>query len=672
MVRAIPNMKRFMERGLPVSDEKHISHAKFDLPKPDRGEYGPSHPFFNEAVHNKLLHYVTTRLEVGKNGRDARIKRYAQIDRDIAAFLKLDPEDQKRAILHEATGNPQATKISLPLMWVHLDDMMTYYAQTFAPNRGMFYHTADPEEGEDASQLVAIMNNHAIYGGFYKQLLRAIFSILKYNVGGVWNGWEKEFGPKLEADAEGGTKIGQQVVFAGNQIKAINMYNAMFDPSVELAELHKKGEWAAEAEMVSHYTLKQACLDGKFFNCQEILDGEVDTDVATYYKHPPKESRLDTDDSKAGQFSWYSFISGTDSYMMNGAFELTTMYIRLNPTDFNLINGPRLVTDQRKRYEIWRITILNGKKIIETKYMDNMHGHIPAYIGVLNDDIMEEAAKSVAEILNPLQQFSSFLLNTHVLANRKNLYGTTYYDPSCVDMDKIPEGEVAARVPLKAAGWGKDIRTMVQHDHKTLDTTQTLGDLQGMMGLIDQFFPTQSMPSQIAGIDRAVDSQVAAVQQGSNRRQHKGARLIDDTMLRPMRFGMYFNIVQYQADGDSIADFYSGKTTKIDLAKVRDVNLSLIIGQGLKALDRQMIQGQLREIIFAMIQAPAISERIDLLALLDYWTTMMDLEMNLKQFELKPPPGDPNAVPTDPAAAAATGIQPATAPANIAGGPIYD
>src|SRR3546814_7634112 len=116
--------------------------------------------------------------------------------------------------------------------------------------------------------------------------------------------------------------------------------------------------------------------------------------------------------------------------------------------------------------------------------------------------------------------------------------------------------------------------------------------------------------------------QVAAVQQGANRRQHKGARLIDDTMLRPMRFSMYYNIVQYQQDNVQIGDFYTGKNVTVNLQKLRDVNLSLIIGQGLKALDRQAIQQQMREIIFAMIQAPTISERIDLLGMLDAWTAL--------------------------------------------------
>jgi hypothetical protein len=658
-----------MEQELHVYKER-ITHARFDLPQAATPEYHPGHPLRNKTTHDRLLDYLKQRLILGKEQRDVRMKRYAQIDRDVAAFLRLDDEDRKRQIEHEKNGTPQATAISLPVMFVHLDDMMTYYAQTFAPNRGMFYHTAAPEDSEEASQLVTIMNSHAVYGGFYRQLLRAIYAILKYNNGGVWNSWDTEYGPKLEADENGGTRLGQTVTFNGNRIKTVDMYNFFCDPAVEMCDLHKDGEFAAVAEMRSHYWLKARCLEGMFLNCADILDGEMNGFEAEYYRDPPIESNLANDDSKAQNFSWYTFITGNDSFMMNGAFELTTIYIRLNPNDFALIGGNAATRAGRNRYEVWRFTILNGERIIESTYMNNMHGHLPVYMGVLNDDLMREAAKSVAEILNPLQQFSSFLLNTHVLANRKNIYGTTYYDPSCVDMEKIPAGEVAARIPLKPQGWGKDIRTMIQHDSKQLDTKQTLQDLQGMMGLIDQFFPTQNLPSQIAGIDRAVTDQVAAVQQGANRRQHKGARLIDDTLLRPMRFSMYYNIVQYQQDNVEVGDFYTGKTLTINLQKLRDVNLMLIIGQGLKALDRQAIQQQMREIIFAMIQAPTISERIDLLGMLDAWTAMMDLEMNLKQFELQPPVGPEAGIPGA-APAGGTGIVPATAPEQIAGGPIY-
>src|SRR3546814_13785827 len=125
--------------------------------------------------------------------------------------------------------------------------------------------------------------------------------------------------------------------------------------------------------------------------------------------------------------------------------------------------------------------------------------------------------------------------------------------------------------------------------------------MQGVMDLTNQFFPTQSAPSQIAGIDRAISSQVAAVQQGVNRRQHKGARLLDDTMMRPMRAGMYFNIVQYQEDGVEVPTFY-GPPVPIDLSQLRDTNLSTVIGKGLLALARQNVLVLVKKIIFSLIQ----------------------------------------------------------------------
>jgi hypothetical protein len=188
------------------------------------------------------------------------------------------------------------------------------------------------------------------------------------------------------------------------------------------------------------------------------------------------------------------------------------------------------------------------------------------------------------------------------------------------------------------------------------------------MDIVNQFFPTQALPSQIASIDRAVSNQVAAVQHGANRRQQKTGRLLDDSLFRPMRFAMYYNILQYQPDGEELTDFYTGKQVKMDLASMRDTNLPFIIGQGLKAIDRMMSAQMMQQVIFALIQAPQAAQGIDLLAMIDYWTSMIDIEMDMKQFRLAPPAAVPG---TDPAAAGGeAGIQPATAPEAVTE-PIY-
>lgn len=643
-----------------------IRHANLRLPKPT---VHPSHPFRNKDNHADLLEYCKARLAVDKENIGTRRQRLAQIDRDVAAWVQLTDEDKARAVEHARTGKGQATQVSLPLMWVHLDDMMTYYAQTFAPSRGMFYHTAKPEQKAGAESLATVMNSHAIYGSYYRHLLRAIFAILKYNNGGVWATWETELGPQITSQADGTLGTESKPIFTGNLIKAIDWYNFYYDRSVEPSMLHKKGEWCAQAEVMSHYSLKSAAIEGEYYNLEDLLQNTGDSyrpdTLSSYYVDPPSYSKISSDESNGT--SWVSILSGSDGQFVGAGFEVVTMYIRINPNDFDLIPGKAAAKATRDRYEIWKIVICNGERIIKVEWQDNIHNHLPAYIGTISDDGMREQSKSPAEILNPLQQFASFLMNVHVEGSRKNLYGTTFYDPSRVDYSKVPEGEVAARVPVKPQSYGQDIRTMVYHDNNVVDTKQTMGDLQSLMGLVDQFFPTQSLPSQIAGIDRAVSNQVAAVQQGSNRRQHKGARLIDDTMLRPMRYGMYYNIIQYMEAAQTIQDYFTNKSTTIDLEALRSMNLTDVIGQGLKAIDRQATSEAIQQVLFALIQAPGVGQQFDLVKFVDFWTSMMDIEASMEDFRAPPPP---QGQPQDGGVPGQAAIAPATNPQNITA-PIY-
>src|SRR3546814_9763211 len=84
-------------------------------------------------------------------------------------------------------------------------------------------------------------------------------------------------------------------------------------------------------------------------------------------------------------------------------------------------------------------------RIIGVQYLNNAHSHIPFYFGISNDDTSAEHSKSPAETIQPLADFASFLMNIHIKACRKNVWGTTYYNPSAVYYSVVPDGEVAAR-----------------------------------------------------------------------------------------------------------------------------------------------------------------------------------------------------------------------------------
>jgi len=645
-----------------MPDMSQPLHAKLELPK---AEVLPIHPFRNPKNHQRLLEYLQARLLQGKAARDSELGRLATIDKNVAGWQRLSDDDKVRADKKDRDGTPQAITMNLPLSFVHLDDMMTYFAATFAPNRGMFYHTGKPDEVGEANQIVTVMNNHAIYAGYYREVLLGIYSFLKYNTGGFHVNWSKEQGPKLSRQPDGTDKLDSELTWQGNRLEAIDVYNFLRDASVHPTRLHCDGEFAAVAKMRSYYWLQNKASQGYYFNCESALESFDGSSNCTYYVNPPVEAMMDVDQS--GGTNWKAILTETTAGNNKG-FELVDIYIKINPTEFGLVPSAGAAGKSRSRYETWRFTVLNNKFIIDATYMNNIHGYLPYFLGLLNDDLMGASQKSTAEILQPLQDFASFLLNTHVTATRKNIWGLIGYDPSAIDLKSIPEGEVAARVPLKPGAQGRNINEFIWEHGSSLETKQTLQDLGGVMDIINQFFPTQSLPSQIASIDRAVDSQVAAVQQGSNRRQQKAARLLDDSVFRNVRFAMYYNIIQYQPDGGEVTDFYTGKPVKIDLNALRDTDLPFIIGQGLKAIDRQSAASNLQQIIFALIQAPQASQGIDLLGLIDYWTSMIDIDVDMKQFVIKP--GTPEAGAAAAAGGEQAGIAPATNPQALSE-PIY-
>lgn len=205
------------------SSTGHMPHAVVQLAKP---EVHPKHPLRNEKSHQTLLEYIKPRLLQGKDARDARLDRMVRVDKSVSAWIKLPEEDRERQKDQEIDGVPRAVQMNLPLSFVQLDDMMTYYSQTFAPNRGMFYQMGKPDEVTPASQIVNIMNNHAIYAGYYRHVLQTIYSTLKYNIGGFSASWSRDIGPKLAKDSTDSVVLTKEVIWEGNKVESLEIGRA--------------------------------------------------------------------------------------------------------------------------------------------------------------------------------------------------------------------------------------------------------------------------------------------------------------------------------------------------------------------------------------------------------------------------------------------------------------
>lgn len=605
----------------------------------------PQHPFNHERNHDRLREYVMSRVRIGLNYRDSVISRYVKVDKQISGYLDLSDTDKLRESKRSATGQQLAVEVNLPLTHIHIDDMATYIAETSAPMRGIYHAVDDADEQDVANAVAAEMNRHAHNSDHFSAITRSGLSALKYNICCLEVEWHKQFRPSFE---EG--KSVPVLAWEGNQLNHMNMYNTFWDTCVTPQDVPIHGEYAGKVTRISAFTLKRLVDSGVYGNVEKVnvkqkqvnSNRSTDDGSLNYYKDVAAEVGLQTGNDSTGKetsgdTNWLSFLGVGEGVTAGTAVELIHTYIWLNPYDMNLVPKNKISRDSgRNTFELWKVIIAGGEVIVKAELFESKHGFIPMAFGAINYDDLGVAQRSVAEIIDPLQVFASFALNTHVQATRSNIWDLTVYDPSVVDFSEIPEGEVAARIPVKEAGQGKDINTAIWQNGNLIDTRQTVEDMKMIMELLQTFYPTQSLPNQVAGIDRAIESQVAAVTQGSTRRMKQAVRVLDSTLYRMSRMFQYYNLIQFQTKPLPVRG-KTGEEAQIQVGTLKQITALDALGQGLKTMDKEAVASQLATLTQMVLQSPNAVQQTDIMTLIDAVSNYMGIEVDFKQFRIQQP-----------------------------------
>lgn len=590
-----------MEDGFldPAADSNSVEAELKDIVSPDL--FPTAIP--SVEVHDKLLKYLVARLKTDSRGLEKRRNRYERLDRDVATWQKKSKEDEARDKEAETKGTAVATSFNIPIMHTYIEDMVSFYTQVFAPQNGSFFSMPTDIVGEEEAlkALVRKMNTDAKQGSYYQQLGAFARSCLVYNSGGFHNEWL--------------VKDGQ--VEGKNEISNIDMYNFSFDPSSKsLSMLHKEAAWAAIFKNESVVTLYRKEQSQVYQGIERafkshFVDSPVDPGFALgttgkkqYYVQPPIFTS-DSDLTKKSASRLGDYLGEGEDWDGEGlpdSYDVVDMYCWINPEKHQL--------GGTKGFSIWRFTIVNGRHIVRAEKHDE--AQFPIYATVLNKQTLHSEQKSAAEHIQPFQRLISFLANIFVKGSRKNIYGLTYYDPLMFDLKNLKEGVVSANVPSKLQG--RDVRTGILHDTTQVDVREMLPAMGQIMQLMNQLFPAQSLPSQVAGIDRAVKNQVAAVMQGANRRLHMNVRDLDSGVMGPLYMNLYRNLDRY-GNGD-----YKG---------VHEQDIITLIGTGLMQLNRESAEEAMRALLFALIQNPQSAQQLDIIALMNYWASLSGVDINL-------------------------------------------
>jgi hypothetical protein len=592
------------------------------------------HPFKNEKNHQLLLEYLLERIDYACSYKDTVCARYEDIDKAVNGFLvptKDDRERKKKQLLGESTS---PTEMRIQLIETQLKRIVTYLCSVFSPDSGIYEVVTEAAQQSIANGVTQLMNKHAIKGRYFRQQSKAFFNALKYNLGAFEVEWIENYKKKLK-DRGGKVYSEDALDYAGNQFNSLDMYNTFYDPTVNVLDCFCKGEFAGYVEMVTPFQVKKKVEDGEYFNTADLFTENPQPTRRNFYYQPPLvRYDIDPGTSSSGTPNWDFILTvGRIKGNEQGSYEKVTIYCKLIPGEFGLI--PRAKRKDRSHIEIWKFVIVNQSHIVYAEHMNNIHEYIPIFFITPNEDDLGMQSKSYAEVLNPFQEFGSFLLNAHIKSARKGIWDFIIYDPSYIDLSAAAD-DVAGRFPVTPLAFGKDITKAIWKPDFKLDTKETLSQLQQVMEMMEYIYPTR-MAQQVTDIDRAVKDQVTAALQAGHRDSWKLARTLDEQGFSPARFVMLSNIVQYQTQ---IKLQVTGQEVTIDPTVLRNMELEFKVGEGLKMIDRTSRILGIRDLISQVLGSQAYVD-FDVPALLNYGSSLMGDETDLTKFRRTTPIPEP-------------------------------
>ena len=619
-----------------ATSRKKKSQLPYEIPRPKTGreklQLNREGLKITREQHDVLVMYIRQLMDMGSAVRDIQIQKFEKIDREVYGYLLLDEDDKKREIDNQKGYGVKPVDIKLPLTLIRMEEAVTYMLLVLAPDDGIYNAVAPAEQQKVAKAFSRLLNEHAQYFGHYRNFGIFLFDAIKYNFGALLTEWQEVYGNLIGTDDVGAARIlRDQIVQTGNQVSAVDPYNCFYDPSVDPLQCYREGEFCAYTEQRRAFWLERAERRGEYFNIENALASTAGG-YTGYFRHRPiidpnYHDAFGGSSNMVDYFALLSMHSDQSTWHRAATQEVTYIWIQLYPNKWGL--GPD------DTLQVWRFTLVNGLHLVEAAPMSNAHGQLPMVFAMPNEDGFRWQTKSWAEHLTPFNRFASQQMNVHQRANRRALYGMLFYNRTLFpDLEGDDQDLLAGKIPFNSAATDVDVRRHVLQLQDAPDTSNTMETVNQLDEMMEKVLPTQMAP-QVASLERATQYQAAATVQSANRRNLKIAKTIDSQAMTPCRHMQMFNVLQYQEAVEVITD--EGALLQADPKEFRDTKLQFDISDGLRGLDKLTLILHIKEALNTIVQSQQAAAQIDIVKLMDYWTSLIGDNTDFSQFRIQSP-----------------------------------
>jgi hypothetical protein len=424
---------------------------------------------YGTEKHQRILSALLVRKRLAERGWASRRARMAR-DEDLFRAYRTKTEEDRLADARRETGEVEFTTIEIPYSYSLALSAHTYWAGTLLGRTPVLQYQARHGETPQSEQCVeALMDYQMNVGRFLPKYFVWLMDVAKYGIGVTGHYWEKEtrrvsriveeqgeflgvpFGPKK--------KIKRTIEvpgYVGNKVFNIRPQDWLPDTRVSTVDF-QRGEFCGRRIELSLLEILGA-EEGTYINIPAVrrlrgsaVDERDEGGISTEL-HDPNE-----------------FLSPDEMQDVANriGFEL---YIRLIPRDWRL--------GESKKPEIWVFTVLHDRVIIRAQPLGELHDEFPMDIMEYEIDGYSANKRSMFEMLEPLNNTMSWLINSHFFNVRQVLNNQFIYDPSKVNARDFTDPSRGRLIRVRPDAYGTDIRSAV-HQLPVVDVTQThLQDLR--------------------------------------------------------------------------------------------------------------------------------------------------------------------------------------------------
>lgn len=534
-------------------------------------------------------------------------------------------KDHQRAKTYNKLGDPSKIQnVTVPVVLPAVESAVTYQSSVFLTGTPIFGVVSNPSNMDAAMQMETVIDDQAIRGGWVSELMKHFRNGFKYNLAALEISWEQKVTAALDTDIAFSTTQAKpkEVIWSGNTLKNLDPYNLIFDTRVLPTEIHSQGEFAGYTRIMSRVALKQFI--------KELPDKLVDNIVPAfesglgfsgasnsqshYIPNLNPDALLDrTNLVGTNWMNWAGLAGGTPKIQYKDIYEVTTLYGRIIPSDFNL-RVPSANTPQ-----VWKFILVNNSVIIYAERQTNAHGFIPILFSQPLDDGLGYQTKSLAQNVAPIQEVTSALWNSVIAARRRAISDRGIYDPSRISEAHINSDNPSAKIPVRPSAYG----TNVQEAYYPIPFRD---DQSGLM--MQETQNLVQMANMISGQNQVRQGQFVkgnktlhefqSVMSNANGRDQVTAMLLESQLFTPLKEIIKLNILQYQG-GVELYNRGTEQQVTVDPVALRKAVLDFKVSDGLTPSDKLVNSDTLQVAMQVIGSSPAIAAGYNLAPMFSYF-----------------------------------------------------